>query len=265
MVIAAGVVLVSISFFIVAIGNFYTPYEKTFDPAISTDMVYQVAEALVKDPGEDEGGCECWEDDPTNIKALGFGKPATMEWYVNRSGGESHSLNTWSSYDQSSSNGREDAEDCVWVTYPKRRIGPRLTWSPYKICILTMSSTSSSWFGGAYGSVQSTSYGDFELVEIKESEYYPYNVLSREKIDALASLDGEDGYRKVKEALGIDPRYDFNISITNGSGTIIEYGKSYDRASVITSLSRAILITKEQEPPDPMIYELGHLKLYIFL
>jgi len=277
MVVASGVLLITLCFFFYAIQGFFVSYEKTFDPAISTDIVYQAAEALIKDPGEGKGGSSSWEEDPANITALGFGKPASMEWYIDVSeGGSSFSLNTWSNYGQTSP-GHGDiiaGEMCHWVCDPE--------WCCCWICVPVVLAhyvpPTYSWWGGGSGSMQDTGYEDIKLVEIKETENYPYAVVSREKIEALKnnSLQGEAGYEKVKEALGIDPRYDFNITVTNSSGTIVSYGKSYEHANVITSLSRSVLIIKKPDvesvasvmaanQPKPKIAELGKLTIYIFI
>ncbi|MCD6236482.1 MAG: hypothetical protein J7K13_00820 [Thermoplasmata archaeon] len=278
MVVAAGVLLITLSFFFYAIQGFFVSYEKTFDPAISTDIVYQAAEALIKDPGEGKGGSSSWEEDPANITALGFGKPASMEWYVDVSGGgSSFSLNTWSNYGQTSPGGWTEigeVEIIRWIYIPG------VGWAPMieTLGLMGYIPPTYSWWGGGSGSMQYTGYEDIKLVEIKETENYPYAVVSREKIEALKnnSLQGEAGYEKVKEALGIDPRYDFNITVTNSSGTIVSYGKSYEHANVITSLSRSILIIKKPDvesvasvmaanQPKPKIAELGKLTIYIFI
>ena len=278
MVVASGVLLITLCFFFYAIQGFFVSYEKTFDPAISTDIVYQAAEALIKDPGEGKGGSSSWEEDPANITALGFGKPASMEWYIDVSeGGSSFSLNTWSNYGQTSPGGWEvtyAGEACRWVCDPEWGC----CWICVPVVLMHYVPPTYSWWGGGSGSMQDTGYEDIKLVEIKETENYPYAVVSREKIEALKnnSLQGEAGYEKVKEALGIDPRYDFNITVTNSSGTIVSYGKSYEHANVITSLSRSILIIKKQDvesavsfmaanQPKPKIAELGKLTIYIFI
>jgi len=87
-----------------------------------------------------------------------------------------------------------------------------------------------------------------------------YGLLSPEKIKAINKLD----YNKVREALGLESGYDFNIKITTENGTeLLRYGKAFDTARDVVSFSRTVLVY-----PDPDLdrtsYVKARLTVYVF-
>lgn len=81
----------------------------------------------------------------------------------------------------------------------------------------------------------------------------PYGVLSFNKIDALETTFndlGDAGYEKVKEAIGLDYQYNFNITIAEyGKDPMLVYGKNYSNSNMVKSFSRNVLIN----PPPSSI------------
>ena len=98
------------------------------------------------------------------------------------------------------------------------------------------------------------------LYELKAKEHFPYALLDKSKVNALANVD----YETAKDALGLESYYDFNILIINGTGgTIISYGKNYDPREVISVCERDVLIRETRIVNGKITYTYEPAKMIV--
>lgn len=84
-----------------------------------------------------------------------------------------------------------------------------------------------------------------------------YKTLDSDKIYALQKIS----YQDAKNALGLEPLYDFNIDIKDIYGKeILKYGKSYKNVDTLESFSRTVIVYMAYETK----YVGAELTVYVF-
>ena len=113
--------------------------------------------------------------------------------------------------------------------------------------------------------VEKTRIGDQSYISrilTIRSDVSQYGVLSPEKMRALYKVN----YSTAKQALGLDPEYDFTIRVVDEKGAeLLYYAPSYDvdSASIISSFSRNILVSPDYDAGIPY-YRKATLTVTVF-
>lgn len=113
---------------------------------------------------------------------------------------------------------------------------------------------------------------EYYLYEIKEKTNSHYTILDYNKVNSLSNLD----YYDVKSALGLTTskynNYNFNISVSRGTGLTFSFGAYYDLSTVtgLDSISREVLIYHKPKTSGttiikPPYYENGRITVRLFL